>query len=39
MNKKIRRQIPAAIGFIPITIPKDVATPFPPLKSAKIGKT
>lgn len=37
--KKMSKQINAANGLIPKTMPNDVATPFPPLKSAKIGKT
>ena len=32
-------QIKAADGCKPMITPKDVATPFPPLKFAKQGKT
>ena len=38
-NKNIHKQIPAARGLTPKSNPKAVATPFPPLKFAKIGKT
>ena len=38
-KKKTATQHIATTGFVPITIPSKVATPFPPLKSAKIGKT
>ena len=37
--KNIHKQIPAARGLTPKSNPKAVATPFPPLKFAKIGKT
>lgn len=37
--KKRDTQINAANGCNPIITPKDVATPFPPLNCAKIGKT
>ena len=30
-NKKSARQTAAAGGLMPMTIPKEVATPFPPL--------
>ena len=33
------KQIPAVSGCKAITTPNEVATPFPPLKCAKIGKT
>ena len=33
------KQIAAAKGLTPTIIPSDVATPFPPLKFAKTGKT
>jgi hypothetical protein len=33
--RKMSKQIKAAKGLIPKTIPKDVATPLPPLKSVE----
>ena len=37
--RKMAKHTIAAYGLIPMTIPNDVATPFPPRKLAKMGKT
>jgi hypothetical protein len=37
--KNTTKQIKATIGWMAKVIPNKVATPFPPLKFAQIGKT
>ncbi len=39
ISKKTRKHNNAANGCNPINTPNDVATPLPPLNSAKTGKT
>ena len=39
INKKNPRQIKAPRGLIPKTIPREVATPLPPLNPAYTGNT